>query len=182
MCKERKKTCEETGSQTVKENCKSGSKESSQNNHKGECKVCSERNCKGFGKSSGNGGRTAAGPIAGIAAGEITGMKMDMEDVKHTNRIRKLKYFRDKLQSQDMQTDSLAKLVKDLFLQKIQCRYKICCEIYDYILTFTSCFSCNCCGSGSSGCCSGIQFSTCHISPTIGFGRDSTERFISIYG
>ena len=58
------------------------------------------------------------GPLVGIAAGEVAGIKMDMADVKHTNRIRKLKYIRDKLQSQDMQTDSLAKLVKDLFKKK----------------------------------------------------------------
>ena len=85
---------------------------------KESAKFAAKETAKASVKAAGTVAGTAAGPIAGIAAGEITGMKMDMEDVKHTNRIRKLKYFRDKLQSQDMQTDSLAKLVKDLFLQK----------------------------------------------------------------
>lgn len=59
-----------------------------------------------------------AGPLIGIVAGEAVGIKMDAMDVKYTNRIRKLKFFRDKLQSEDKQTDSLAKLVKNLFQKK----------------------------------------------------------------
>lgn len=59
-----------------------------------------------------------AGPLIGIVAGEAAGIKMDAMDVKYTNRIRKLKFFRDKLQSQDKQTDSPAKLMKDLFQKK----------------------------------------------------------------
>ena len=59
-----------------------------------------------------------AGPLIGIATGEIAGIKMDMADVRHTNRLRKIKFFRDKLQSQEQQTDSLFKLVKDLFVKK----------------------------------------------------------------
>lgn len=73
---------------------------------------------KAAGTVAGTVGTGPAGPLVGIVAGEVAGIKMDMADVKHTNRIRKLKYFRDKLQSQDMLTDSLAKLVKDLFKKK----------------------------------------------------------------
>lgn len=73
---------------------------------------------KAAGTVAATAGTGPAGPLVGIAAGEVVGIKMDMADVKHTNRIRKLKYFRDKLQNQDMQTDSLAKLVKDLFKKK----------------------------------------------------------------
>lgn len=47
--------------------------------------------------------------------------------------------------------------------EKTQCSYKVCCEIHDYILTFTSCFSSNCYSSGSSDYCSSIQFSTRHV-------------------
>ena len=59
-----------------------------------------------------------AGPLIGMAAGEIAGIKMDMADARHTNRLRKIKFFRDKLQSQEQQTDNLFKLVKDLFAKK----------------------------------------------------------------
>lgn len=62
-------------------------------------------------------GTAMTGP-AGIVVGEVAGIKMEAMDVKYTNRIRKLKFFRDKLQSQDMQSDSLVKLVKDLFRKK----------------------------------------------------------------
>ena len=73
---------------------------------------------KAAGTVAGTVGTGPAGSLVGIIAGETVGIKMDAADVKHTNRIRKLKYFRDKLQSQDMQADSLAKLVKDLFTKK----------------------------------------------------------------
>ena len=59
-----------------------------------------------------------AGPLIGMATGEIAGIKMDMADARHTNRLRKIKFFRDKLQSQEQQTDSLFKLAKDLFVKK----------------------------------------------------------------
>lgn len=59
-----------------------------------------------------------AGPLIGIATGELAGIKMDVADVRHTNRLRKIKFFRDKLQSQEQQTDNLFKLVKDLFTKK----------------------------------------------------------------
>lgn len=81
-------------------------------------KFAAKETAKASVKSAGTVAGTVAGSLSGIAVGELAGIKMDMADVKHTNRIRKLRYFRDKLQSQDMQTDSLAKLVKDLFKKK----------------------------------------------------------------
>lgn len=88
---------------------------------------------KAAGTVVGTVGTGPAGPLVGIAAGEAVGIKMDMADVKHTNRIRKLKYFRDKLQSEDMQTDSLAKLVKDLFKKKFSVAAKY---IVKYMIIF----------------------------------------------
>lgn len=88
---------------------------------------------KAAGTVAGTVGTGPAGPLVGIAAGEAVGIKMDIADVKHTNRIRKLKYFRDKLQSQDMQTDSLAKLVKDLFKKKFSVAAKY---VVKYMIIF----------------------------------------------
>lgn len=88
---------------------------------------------KAAGTVAGTVGIGPAGPLVGIAAGEAVGIKMDMADVKHTNRIRKLKYFRDKLQSEDMQTDSLAKLVKDLFKKKFSVAAKY---VVKYMIIF----------------------------------------------
>lgn len=88
---------------------------------------------KAAGTVAGTVGTGPSGPLVGIAAGESVGIKMDMADVKHTNRIRKLKYFRDKLQSEDMQTDSLAKLVKDLFKKKFSVAAKY---VVKYMIIF----------------------------------------------
>lgn len=88
---------------------------------------------KAAGTVAGTVGTGPAGPLVGIAAGEAVGIKMDMADVKHTNRIRKLRYFRDKLQSEDMQTDSLAKLVKDLFKKKFSVAAKY---VVKYMIIF----------------------------------------------
>ncbi len=62
---------------------------------------------------------SAAGPygmLIGAAAGAVVGEKIDVMDHKATMRMRKLKYFRDKMQAQENQTDSIGKLVKDIFL------------------------------------------------------------------
>lgn len=96
-------------------------------------KFAAKETAKASVKAVGTVAGTAAGPLSGIAVGELAGIKMDMADVKHTNRIRKLRYFRDKLQSQDMQTDNLAKLVKDLFKKKFSVVLKY---VVKYMLIF----------------------------------------------
>ncbi len=62
------------------------------------------------------------GTVIGIAAGEVVGeavaYKMDRQDMTNNIRSRKIKFFLDKMKAQDEQTDSLAKLVKDIFVQK----------------------------------------------------------------
>ena len=60
--------------------------------------------------------------MIGFAAGEVVGetvaYKMDEADMKNNVRSRKIKFFLDKMKAQDEQTDSFAKLVKDVFVQK----------------------------------------------------------------
>ena len=62
------------------------------------------------------------GTVIGIAAGEVVGeavaYKMDKQDMTNNVGFRKIKFFLDKMKAQDEQTDSLAKLVKDIFVQK----------------------------------------------------------------
>lgn len=60
----------------------------------------------------------ATGPLIGMAAGEVAGIKMDMADVKRSNRNRKLRFFMDKMKAQDHQNDSVVKLVKDLVFRR----------------------------------------------------------------
>lgn len=108
--KQSKKIAKKVPKKVVKTTTKESAKFAAKETTKAATKVT--------GTVAGTVGTGPAGSLVGIAVGEAVGIKMDAADVKHTNRIRKLKYFRDKLQSQDMQTDSLGKLVKDLFKKK----------------------------------------------------------------
>lgn len=45
-------------------------------------------------------------------------MSIEVKDEKMTNRSRKIKFFLDKMKAQENQTDSVAKLVKDLIVRK----------------------------------------------------------------
>ena len=119
--KQSKKIAKKVAKTTTKESAKFAAKETA------------KTATKAAGAVAGTVGTGPAGPLVGIAAGEAVGIKMDMADVKHTNRIRKLKYFRDKLQSEDMQTDSLAKLVKDLFKKKFSVAAKY---VVKYMIIF----------------------------------------------
>lgn len=74
------------------------------------------------GAAAGTAATGPVGPLIGLAVGEAVGeavgIKLDRNDVKRTNRNRKLKFFFDKMKSEDNQTDSFAKLVKDLIFKQ----------------------------------------------------------------
>ena len=53
-----------------------------------------------------------------MAAGYAAGVSIEVKDEKMTNRSRKIKFFLDKMKAQENQTDSVAKLVKDLIVRK----------------------------------------------------------------
>jgi cell wall-associated NlpC family hydrolase len=66
-------------------------------------------------------GTAAVGPLSpliGIAAGEVVGAKIDHDDMKRNSRLRKIKFFIDKMNSQDKQQDSLFKFLKDLVMNR----------------------------------------------------------------
>lgn len=108
--KQSKKIAKQIPKKVVKKTTKESTKFAAKETTKAATKVA--------GIVAGTAGTGPAGPLVGIAAGELVGIKMDVADVKYTNRLRKLKFFRDKLQSQEQQTDNLLKLVKDLLLKK----------------------------------------------------------------
>ena len=58
------------------------------------------------------------GTAIGMAAGYAAGVSIEAKDAKATNRSRKIKFFLDKMKAQENQTDSVAKLVKDLIVRK----------------------------------------------------------------
>ena len=62
------------------------------------------------------------GPYAsliGMAVGKAVGDKLDKMDAKRNSRNRKIKFFLDKMKAEGEQQDSFAKLVKDLFVNKM---------------------------------------------------------------
>ncbi len=60
------------------------------------------------------------GMLIGAAAGKAAGDKIDNIDRKATVKMRKLKFFHDKLQAQENQKDSLGKLIKDLAIGNLK--------------------------------------------------------------
>ena len=58
------------------------------------------------------------GTAIGMAAGYVAGVSIEVKDEKMTNRSRKIKFFLDKMKAHENQTDSVAKLVKDLIVRK----------------------------------------------------------------
>lgn len=58
------------------------------------------------------------GTAIGVAAGYVAGVAVDYKDMQVTNRNRKIKFFLDKMNAQNKQTDSFAKLVKDLLVNR----------------------------------------------------------------
>lgn len=109
-----KKAAKETGKKAAKETAKTAAKETS----KAVAKTATTAAATTAGTSVSPGLGTVIGFAAGEVVGETVAYKMDEADMKNNVRSRKIKFFLDKMKAQDEQTDSFAKLVKDVFEQK----------------------------------------------------------------
>lgn len=69
--------------------------------------------------AAGTGLAPGVGTAIGVGVGYATGVAMDYKDMQATNRSRKLKFFLDKMNAQEEQKDSVAKLVKDLIASRV---------------------------------------------------------------
>ncbi len=58
------------------------------------------------------------GVLIGQAAGEVAGLAIDYKDMRQTVRNRKIKFFLDKMKAEQKQTDSVAKMVRDIIGSK----------------------------------------------------------------
>lgn len=74
------------------------------------------------------------GTAIGVAAGYATGVAIDYKDMQVTNRNRKLKFFLDKMNTEEQQKDSFAKLVKDLVLSRVSMGIKAAAPIIGMVL------------------------------------------------
>ncbi len=125
-----KKGAKDAAKNTAKGTAKKVAKESSKKVAKETAKAVAKETSKAVAKTATTAAATTAGTsvspgvgtVIGFAAGEVVGeavaYKMDEADMKNNVRSRKIKFFLDKMKAQDEQTDSFAKLVKDIFVQK----------------------------------------------------------------
>lgn len=115
-----KKTAKKTVKKVAKDTAKTVAKETAKTTAKVTTKVATSVATTAAGTAVSPG----VGTAIGIGVGYATGVAMDYKDMQMTNRSRKLKFFLDKMNAQDQQKDSFAKLVKDLIVSRVSMAIK----------------------------------------------------------
>ena len=125
-----KKVAKEAAKETAKETAKIAAKETA----KATAKVVTTTATTTAGTAISPGVGTAIGLAAGSVVGYAAGVEMDYKDMKATSRARKLKFFLDKMNAEEQQKDSFAKLVKDLVVGKVSMMIKAAAPIIGLVL------------------------------------------------
>ena len=107
-----KKTAKGTAKKVAKDTAKTAVKETAKATVKVTTKVATTVATTAAGTTIAPG----VGTAIGIGAGYAAGVAIDAKDTQITCKSRMLKFFLDKLNEQNKQKDSFAKLVKDLFV------------------------------------------------------------------
>jgi len=131
------KTAKATVKKTTKKVAKDTGKKVAKDTAKGVAKKVAKDTTKAVTKTATTVATTAAGTALapgvgtaiGIGAGYVAGVAVDYKDMQVTNRNRKIKFFLDKMNAQDKQTDSFAKLVKDLLVNRAMMAIKAAAPI-----------------------------------------------------
>lgn len=113
-----KKLVKKTAKETAKTVAKEASKETAKAAAKEGAKVAAKVGTTVAGTAAGAETGPYA-PLIGIAVGKAVGDKIDKMDAQRNSRNRKIKFFLDKMKAEGEQQDSFAKLVKDLFVNKM---------------------------------------------------------------
>lgn len=113
-----KKLAKKTAKKATKDTAKAVAKETAKETAKTTAKVATKTATKAAATAAGTAVAPGVGTAIGMAAGYAAGVSIEVKDEKMTNRSRKIKYFLDKMKAQENQTDSVAKLVKDLIVRK----------------------------------------------------------------
>ena len=113
-----KKLAKKTAKKAAKETAKTVAKETAKETAKTTAKVATKTATKAAATAAGTAVAPGVGTAIGMAAGYAAGVSIEVKDEKMTNRSRKIKFFLDKMKAQENQTDSVAKLVKDLIVRK----------------------------------------------------------------
>lgn len=113
-----KKLAKRTAKKAAKDTAKTVAKETAKETAKTTAKVAAKTATKAAATAAGTAVAPGVGTAIGMAAGYAAGVSIEVKDEKMTNRSRKIKFFLDKMKAQENQTDSVAKLVKDLIVRK----------------------------------------------------------------
>ena len=113
-----KKLAKRTAKKAAKDTAKTVAKETAKETAKTTAKVATKTATKAAATAAGTAVAPGVGTAIGMAAGYAAGVSIEVKDEKMTNRSRKIKFFLDKMKAQENQTDSVAKLVKDLIVRK----------------------------------------------------------------
>ena len=113
-----KKLAKKTAKKAAKDTAKAVAKETAKETAKTTAKVAAKTATKTAATAAGTAVAPGVGTAIGMAAGYVAGVSIEVKDEKMTNRSRKIKFFLDKMKAQENQTDSVAKLVKDLIVRK----------------------------------------------------------------
>ena len=113
-----KKLAKKTAKKAAKDTAKTVAKETAKETAKTTAKVAAKTATKAAATAAGTAVAPGVGTAIGMAAGYAAGVSIEVKDEKMTNRSRKIKFFLDKMKAQENQTDSVAKLVKNLIVRK----------------------------------------------------------------
>ena len=113
-----KKLAKKTAKKAAKDTAKTVAKETAKETAKITAKVATKTATKAAATAAGTAVAPGVGTAIGMVAGYAAGVSIEVKDEKMTNRSRKIKFFLDKMKAQENQTDSVAKLVKDLIVRK----------------------------------------------------------------
>ena len=113
-----KKLGKKTAKKAAKDTAKTTAKETAKESAKLVAKTTAKTATKVAATAAGTAAVPGVGTAAGIAAGYLSGVAIEAKDAQITNRNRKIRFFLDKTKPQEKQTDSVAKLVRDLAARK----------------------------------------------------------------
>lgn len=104
---------------TAKDTAKTVAKETTKETAKATAKATAKTAAKATAAAAGTAVAPGVGTAIGIAAGYAADVAVEAKDTQITNRNRKIKFYLDKMKAQENQTDSVAKLVKDLVTKRV---------------------------------------------------------------
>ncbi len=129
-----KQSATKTAKYSAKKVAKTAAKETTKTVAKETAKVTAKAVTTTATTAAGTALAPGVGTAIGVAAGYAKGVVIDYKDMQVTNRNRKLKFFLDKMNAEEQQKDSFAKLVKDLVLSRVSMGIKAAAPIIGMVL------------------------------------------------